>query len=535
MKLMLLLFIIICLSTVAVSQTKNNSINRFDKSSFFKDKLQAFEKRAVSSSIDEISRLNNRKKEIKLEKVNTTIFKPVKINCDSSLETFTYDNYGNTLSYLSEIRHGGVLENLSRRTYTILNAGKDQIRIAESWVNDKWVVQDRYTVKNDNSGNCLLELYEVWNDTSGSWVNDVRTSFTYNNSGRILTEITEGWMDSVWVPGYRYSYTYDNSNHLSEELMESFKDNAWLPRARYTYTYDASGKVLIASMERILEGSWIITMQFNYNYDSSEQLITRIFKRRMENMELADVAKDSLSYDSNGNNLVEITQRFSGTAWINESRISKTYDNFNYCISQSEEFWSDSIWVNVHRFCYTVDASGNELVKISQDWSDSTNTWMNELKTIYSYDNYGNTIHGENFIWQDSSWVSFTNEFNFGYNNKQDQYYLYSSKADVEYSAFPVTGIEESKTKVSEYNLAQNYPNPFNPSTRITYSLPKECIVTLKVYNSLGEEIATLVNETKAAGKYTVEFNGSNLSSGVYFYKMNAGDFSSIRKLLLLK
>ena len=95
----------------------------------------------------------------------------------------------------------------------------------------------------------------------------------------------------------------------------------------------------------------------------------------------------------------------------------------------------------------------------------------------------------------------------------------------------------------TKFELYQNYPNPFNPTTAISYQLPAFSHVTLKIYDVLGREVETLVNKNKPAGKYTVEFNGEGLASGVYFYKLTAvtrsgnqtGDFSKVKKLMLLK
>ncbi len=85
------------------------------------------------------------------------------------------------------------------------------------------------------------------------------------------------------------------------------------------------------------------------------------------------------------------------------------------------------------------------------------------------------------------------------------------------------------------FDLAQNYPNPFNPVTSIQYSVAKETDVSLVVFNSIGQEVAVLVNETQQPGKYTVNFNAQNFSSGVYYYKINAGEFVSVKKMILLK
>ncbi len=85
------------------------------------------------------------------------------------------------------------------------------------------------------------------------------------------------------------------------------------------------------------------------------------------------------------------------------------------------------------------------------------------------------------------------------------------------------------------FSLSQNYPNPFNPSTEIRYSILKSSLVTIKVYDFLGREVKTLVNEEKPAGSYTIDFNADNFASGVYFYKITAGSFSRSKKMILLK
>ncbi|MBK8553313.1 MAG: T9SS type A sorting domain-containing protein [Ignavibacteria bacterium] len=85
------------------------------------------------------------------------------------------------------------------------------------------------------------------------------------------------------------------------------------------------------------------------------------------------------------------------------------------------------------------------------------------------------------------------------------------------------------------FSLAQNFPNPFNPTTKINFSIPKQGLVTLKIYDVLGKEVMTLVNETKAVGNYEVEFNGSNLASGAYFYRIESGEFTNIKRMILLK
>lgn len=81
----------------------------------------------------------------------------------------------------------------------------------------------------------------------------------------------------------------------------------------------------------------------------------------------------------------------------------------------------------------------------------------------------------------------------------------------------------------------ENYPNPFNPSTTFRYELPKSSMVRLNVYNILGREVTALVNERKSAGAFEVKFDAAGLPSGVYFYRLQAGDFVATKKLVLLK
>lgn len=98
------------------------------------------------------------------------------------------------------------------------------------------------------------------------------------------------------------------------------------------------------------------------------------------------------------------------------------------------------------------------------------------------------------------------------------------------------TGVSQTSSEVPErYSLSQNYPNPFNPSTTINFALPKQGIVTLKVYNSLGKEVATLVDGFKNAGIYQANFNAVNLTSGVYYYSIKSEDFSEVKKMMLIK
>lgn len=100
-----------------------------------------------------------------------------------------------------------------------------------------------------------------------------------------------------------------------------------------------------------------------------------------------------------------------------------------------------------------------------------------------------------------------------------------------------VTGVNESLIDLSpgSFKLYANYPNPFNPSTKIRYAIPQTAFTVLKVYSITGKEIATLINEEKTPGVYEVTFDAANYSSGIYIYRLQAGSFTDIKKMVLMK
>jgi len=130
-------------------------------------------------------------------------------------------------------------------------------------------------------------------------------------------------------------------------------------------------------------------------------------------------------------------------------------------------------------------------------------------------------------------------------NNQLFSFYFYRQPTAVVFdpnneivikTASLVVGIDENEGNLpAKYELKQNYPNPFNPVTNIEYSIPKNSEVKLTIYDMTGKEVSVLVNELKQAGKYTVSFNAMMKASGVYYYKLQAGDFTEVKKMILVK
>ena len=99
-----------------------------------------------------------------------------------------------------------------------------------------------------------------------------------------------------------------------------------------------------------------------------------------------------------------------------------------------------------------------------------------------------------------------------------------------------VSNVEKDRSSIpKDFNLEQNYPNPFNPSTMISFSVPVEGNVVLKIFNAIGQEVATLVNDNLSAGSYSFQWDAKEHTSGVYFYKLQTSDFTQTQKMILLK
>jgi hypothetical protein len=168
--------------------------------------------------------------------------------------------------------------------------------------------------------------------------------------------------------------------------------------------------------------------------------------------------------------------------------------------------------VNVDNILYTYGENNNLTEELDQTWDDSA--WVNSSNVLYTYDANNNQTELLIQIWDGSAWVIIF-------------------KGTFTYAA--VTAVNEDLSSVNSYNLSNNYPNPFNPSTRINFTISDRSNVSLKVFNLLGSEVAELVNGEIDAGSYNVDFTGSNLTSGVYFYQLKAGSFVETKKMLLLK
>ncbi|HEX3074095.1 MAG TPA: T9SS type A sorting domain-containing protein [Ignavibacteriales bacterium] len=192
--------------------------------------------------------------------------------------------------------------------------------------------------------------------------------------------------------------------------------------------------------------------------------------------------------------------------------------------------WADSLWKNYSRETYTYDDDGNALIELYEIGENFT-SWAEYEKHIFEYDTNGNAVHAESYSWMNGAWI----EANGYLGNTFGSYNAQSVDAVYRFIKKPVVGVDEENLYPTVFSLAQNYPNPFNPETKISFSLPQSGKATLKIYDMLGREVAELINGEMEKGSHSVNFNGRNLSSGVYIYRLQSGAFAESKKMALIK
>lgn len=462
----------------------------------------------------------------------------------------------------------------AKLSLTYNDKGKRLIYLSESQdsITTAWIKNYRYTYAYDNAGNMLRESHENWNDTLNIWVEEIRYTYTYDDRGNMLTKLHEEWDNAgnQWIYWGRNTYTYDSSGNMLTRLIESFvhDTDTWRDHMRYSYTYDSVGNILSEIVEHwdYIVGQLVYFRRNYFMYDDIGNIVTEIidywseenwerryrisftsgsdgnilyryfdFWKSDEGIWLSGY-RNTYVYDDSENMLSELEEQWvdSTNTWLGNWRYSYTYDSHNNKLTELSEDWDNSMgsWVGKWRYAHTYDSSDNMLSKLREEWNSDTEVWENHWRQIFNNDDSGNLIHCKSESWSGSDWIPssvFCEFSNSGYNYRilcREFFGYYSTVTDVEYSENNV---------LNTFYLSQNYPNPFNPLTTIEFHIPHTTNVKLEIYNTLGQRIQTLLNKHLIVGQYEIEFNAEIYSSGVYFYKIDAGEYQDIKKMILLK
>ena len=405
---------------------------------------------------------------------------------NASLVLYTYDTQGLEIEEIEQLWNNGQWEN-SRRFLTTYNAGGAAVRLEEmAWNGSGWDDSYEYVSVYNND---LLTEYDVQQWNGAAWDSLYKTTYAYTASGNIETEIDMNWNGSGWDNGYRYTYQYNTGDYVFEKLEEQWMEGEWKNSLLDVYTYNAQNQVVSDTSFWWPDTAWKASVELVYAYNNDgniNDMVTKFWESEQLGLQNKyHVAYEYISGTSLPTNVENQEWDLQNSLWFNTWRDLYTYDGANVIQNHATEVWSGSDWMPGSQDEYTYDGNGNLDVILSQYWDGSQ--WINSFK-------------------QTHTWA------------------LITSIESGNGSAIPAS-----------YSLEQNYPNPFNPATVIKYAVKADGFVTLKVYDILGNEVASLVNERQSQGIYTVNFNADKLSSGVYIYKLQSGSYSAAKKMLLIR
>jgi hypothetical protein len=223
--------------------------------------------------------------------------------------------------------------------------------------------------------------------------------------------------------------------------------------------------------------------------------------------------------------------------WVNNDWQNDKKTVFYYSENQIDldslvvSSWDGLSWNNTFKRELVTDANHNQIELIDKEWN--AGSWLNSIRRFFTYNEFDFIEYASCDIWNNNQWMTGNGDVFFQYSkgftivlttNNLTAYYTNTVSVD-----------EKEGIGISDYSLSQNYPNPFNPSTLIEYKIPKSNFIEIKVYDVLGKEIATLVDGYKSKGIYKIQFNSIGLISGVYMYRLKAGDFTEVKKMILMR
>jgi len=362
--------------------------------------------------------------------------------------------------------------------------------------------------------------------------NDFKFKFTYyyNNNSSMNYFISAFWNNGVWINAEKLTDKYDSKGNLISVLWEVFNSstNEWSQSGIDIFSYDSLGN-RVCSLHQYFDGQEF-TNSFQYkNYFEGRDLILSIQQKWITNSWINDLKIiNSFTVDS----LIasSTSQEWVNAQWIN-SRISiYEFDENKNMVTTLTKIWAVTQWIDLALGKFEYDANNNLILETWQ--KAGNNNWDNWFRVFYEYDNKNNLNHLFGEEWRNGQWLKDNEPLKV--TNPDGILFGYEAKDVFLYYRDPLS-VRNKTNNVSGFALSQNFPNPFNPTTTISYQLPKAGHVTLKIYDVLGNEVKTLVNEMKEMGKYTATFDASTLASGMYVYQIKANYFMATKKMLLLK
>ena len=491
-------------------------------------------------------------------------------------EIFTFTDKGNIEVHTVQKQNAETLtwENSSRYTYTYDDGGRVQTKLIEEWSVDylKWISSWYYTNSYDDQGNLIYVLYQIWDNQDMLFLNHNRYFYNYDDQNNLISFGNQIWSydQQEWVKEKQYSYIYRNDKIYStlyerwdtttgEYLIatrltyqytntgktqyyihESWNTTtqSWVNEAQYFYTYDENDHLSLYEYQYWDGSQWKNSQQIEYTYDSDGHLLSyKALNWDDINQEWVYSSAQNYTYDDKGYSIEYILQWWDADSqsWINKNRYTYTRNSSGYILNSLFQTWDENLsdWQNTGLYTYEWNANNQIVSQLYQKWDMDDNAWVDSNLQNYEYTPGGYLSHFTAMLWSASDWQPLYSSVYYNYDE-----IIVTSFYCSEFTAYyeDVTGISARETAPRVFSLNQNFPNPFNPETTIEYRLSRGGLVTIRVYNTLGEEVAVLVNKKIPAGKHSVTFDAAHLSSGMYMYTMSVDDRTvSVKKMMLLR
>jgi hypothetical protein len=502
---------------------------------------------------------------------------------------YTYASVGKSDAEVTEIWKNNAWVVSSRLSYTYDANGHCSMERYEETDSSGFVPIYQYITNYNERGLLVWDMYQEW--IGSEWKNISKQNNEYYENNLLKTMANSTWVNNAWKDFNKQSYSYTSWGEYSEVILYIYAETVMAAKANFEYNNDRLITLLYAS--EYDGANWNVYMRTEHSYSDNNKVHVEINKRGGNGI-FSNITQECDTLDQSGRIIIHYSYNWADSVWVPYSREYTSYNSVDNIVTFSSDEFAGNAWTLKQKSEYGYDQTGALLQSFSYSaWDNGTpvdNSFTLHLNIDYnslrSLDVSGKDIK----IWYKSvtipvelasftamclkdkavlNWSTATETNNRGFEIERKssssdwekigfvsgngttakehsyafedvdlpagnlRYRLKQIDMDGAYTYSKET--ELNSGAINAFTLEQNYPNPFNPSTTIGYSVPAASKVNLKVYDMLGREVAVLVNETMPAGGYEVKFNASGLSSGVYFYKLRAGNFTITKKLNLIK
>jgi hypothetical protein len=355
------------------------------------------------------------------------------------------------------------------------------------------------------------ELHQEWD--GNAWVNSELTRMYYDNNGYPYESYDFTWSGSAWENSVHSTYTVTGAGLPLTILMQMWDgtNNVWVDYVKMTFTYTANNQPLTALMELFYGGVWMNAMKVTWTYNAqwlATEELTETWNMQTSTWENEQRA----TFTYNASNLVdtELDQLWENGAWENVDLYHHTYDAGGHLTLKLIETWINGGWVSVERFTFTYNGQWQEIEELVEQYYNGV--WSNYMHYDYSYDGQGRMIYELLKEWQNKGWV----------NSEQTSW------------TYGLVGIEPPYDLGTE-SLAV-FPNPAQAIVNVVFTLETPGRVCLKIYNTSGVLVTTLLSRNLDDGRHEQQFDIASLAPGVYSMALEShGKLTASCRLVVVK